>query len=121
MNRYEILDEALSYYNCDGLIEDSVLEDAVLYAMKRYAEHINRYDGWISIEDAFPEPLETVWLYNGENFITIGCLAEFEGSWCWARTNGDFYIENNEIVSECESDDLDDVKYWQKMPKLPRY
>ena len=121
MNKYEILDEALSYYHCDSLIpENSILEDAVLSAMTTYAEHLNRHDGWISIEDAFPKPLETVWLYNGKDFITIGCLAEFEGGWCWSRTNGDFYIENNEIVSECESDDLDNVKYWRKMPKLPQ-
>lgn len=28
------------------------------------------------------------------------------------------YVENGEIVSECEIEDLD-VKFWQELPKLP--
>lgn len=75
---------------------------------------------WISVKDHLPEPLQTVWLSNGEGWTTLGCRsAILDGLWCWAQTNGIIYEENDKIISECESDDLD-VNFWQPLPEPPK-
>lgn len=71
---------------------------------------------WINVDDALPTQYKTVWLTNGNN-CWLGCLVESDGGWHWAvYTGGDLYIENGEIVAECESEDVD-VKYWHEVPK----
>jgi hypothetical protein len=74
--------------------------------------------GWVSVNDALPEPLETVWLTSGEGWCCLGCLVESDGGWHWAQSNGVIYIEDGEIVSQCESEDLT-VNFWHKLPKAP--
>lgn len=95
--------------------------DSVGPTIEEYLEYIN---GWISVEDSLPEPLETVWLSNGKGWTSLGCRSDYyEGDngelvWCWAETNGIIYEENGKIVSECDSDDLD-VLFWHRIPKPP--
>lgn len=72
---------------------------------------------WISVEDSLPKDLETVWISNGQSWTTLGCLVDTPEGYHWAATNGIIYQEDDSIVSECESDDLD-VKYWCKLPKV---
>ena len=74
--------------------------------------------GWVAVTDALPKPLQTVWLINGKGWVCLGCLVESDGGWHWAESNGVMYIENDEIVSECESEDLD-VNFWHEIPKPP--
>jgi hypothetical protein len=74
--------------------------------------------GWVAVTDALPKPLQTVWLTNGKGWVCLGCLVEDAEGWHWAESNGVIYIENGEIVSECESEDLD-VNFWHALPKLP--
>lgn len=74
--------------------------------------------GWVAVTDALPKPLQTVWLTNGKGWVCLGCLIESDGGWHWAKSNGVIYIENGEIVSECESEDLD-VNFWHELPKPP--
>ena len=74
--------------------------------------------GWVSVTDALPKPLQTVWLTNGKGWCCLGCLIEDAEGWHWAESNGVIYIENGEIVSECESEDLD-VNFWHELPKPP--
>ena len=74
--------------------------------------------GWVSVTDALPKALQTVWLTNGKGWVCLGCLVESDGGWHWAESNGVMYIENGEIVSECESEDLD-VNFWHELPKPP--
>lgn len=76
--------------------------------------------GWVAVTDSLPKPLQTVWLTNGKGWVCLGCLVEIDGEWHWAESNGVIYIENGEIVSECESEDLD-VNYWHELPKPPSY
>jgi len=71
---------------------------------------------WVAVRDALPKPLQTVWLTNGKGWVCLGCLVESDGGWHWAESNGIIYIENGEIVSECESEDLD-VNFWHALPK----
>jgi len=73
---------------------------------------------WVAVTDALPLPLQTVWLTNGKGWVGLGCLIEDAEGWHWAESNGVIYIENGEIVSECESEDLD-VNYWHELPKPP--
>jgi hypothetical protein len=73
---------------------------------------------WISVREKLPEHLQTVWLTDGRDWVGLGCLIECQGGWLWAQSNGIIYAENGEIVSECESEDLD-VHYWHELPKLP--
>jgi hypothetical protein len=91
-----------------------IKKSAALQAMKRYAEQ----GQWIDVNDGLPEPLKTVWLTNGKGWVCLGCLVEDAEGSHWAESNGTIYIENNEIVSECESEDLD-VKFWHYLPKTP--
>ena len=74
--------------------------------------------GWVAVTDALPRPLQTVWLTNGKGWCCLGCLVESDGGWHWAESNGVIYIENGDIVSECESEDLD-VNFWHELPKPP--
>ena len=71
---------------------------------------------WITIEKKLPKPLQTVWLTNGNGFTTLGCLVEDNEGCHWAETNGVIYQEKDEIISECESEDLD-VVAWHELPK----
>lgn len=72
--------------------------------------------GWVAVTDALPKALQTVWLTNGKGWVCLGCLVEDAEGWHWAESNGVIYIENGEIVSECESEDLD-VNFWHELPK----
>jgi hypothetical protein len=72
---------------------------------------------WISVEEKLPNPLQTVWITNGKGWTSLGCLVEDAEGWHWAESNGIIYQEGNDIVSECESDDLD-VNYWMALPKV---
>ena len=81
--------------------------------------------GWVSVKDALPECLETVWVSNGKGWTTLGCRTDLyddgEGGWAWcwsAIANGIIYEEDGNIVAECEEDDLD-VQYWHGLPKPP--
>jgi hypothetical protein len=73
---------------------------------------------WIPVTEKLPEPLQTVWLTDGRDWVGLGCRVESDGGWHWAQSNGVIYSENGEIVSECESEDLD-INYWHDLPKLP--
>ena len=81
--------------------------------------------GWVSVKDALPECLETVWVSNGKGWTTLGCRTDLyddgEGgwAWCWAAiSNGIIYEQDGKIVAECEEDDLD-VCFWHKLPVPP--
>lgn len=80
--------------------------------------------GWVSVHDALPEILETVWVSNGKGWTTLGCRTDLyddgEGgwAWCWAASNGIIYEEDGKIVAECEEDDLD-VCLWHRLPVPP--
>lgn len=81
--------------------------------------------GWVSVHDALPETLETVWVSNGKGWTTLGCRTNLyddgEGgrAWCWAAiANGIIYEEDGKIVAECEEDDLD-VCFWHRLPVPP--
>ena len=71
---------------------------------------------WITVDKRLPKPLQTVWITNGKGWTTLGCLVETKEGWHWAETNGVIYQEEDEIVSECESEDLD-VVAWHELPK----
>lgn len=73
--------------------------------------------GWIDTKKKLPEPLQTVWISNGKGWTTIGCLVETNDGYHWAETNGIIYEEKGQIMSECESDDLD-VNFWHEIPKV---
>ena len=78
---------------------------------------------WVSIEKGcYPDPLETVWLYNPANgALALGCHT-YNGQddgWCWAISNGIIYAENGQIVSECEVDDDYLFTHWRRLPLLP--
>ncbi len=73
--------------------------------------------GWISVNNSLPKPLETVWISDGETWVALGCLVQHDEGYCWAESNGVIYVQNNEIVSECEEDDLNVVK-WHPLPRL---
>lgn len=82
-------------------------------------------DKWISVDDDLPEILETVWITNGKGWVSLGCIVVFDYDnedkpmWCWGEHNGTIYAEGDSIVAECEAEDLD-VKYWKRLPKLPK-
>ena len=83
------------------------------------AKWMQEQDEWISVEDRLPKSLQTVWLSNDNGFICLGCLVDNDDGWHWAESNGIIYIDNGEITSECESDDLD-VRYWMSLPSPPK-
>ncbi len=84
--------------------------------------------GWVSVHDALPETLETVWISNGKGWTTLGCRSDYfndigeDGKeqllWCWCASNGIIWEEDGKIVSECEGDDYD-VQYWHRLPVPP--
>jgi len=81
---------------------------------------------WINVNDNLPKEDETVWMCNAEKqYVWLGCLtyhghpSDEDSGWLWAVTNGTVWVENGEIVSECELDDDYDVTHWMSLPKLP--
>jgi hypothetical protein len=72
---------------------------------------------WISVKDKLPKPSQTVWLTNGKGWVCLGCRVTDADGWCWAESNGFTYIENEQIVAECDIEDLD-VHYWHELPKV---
>jgi hypothetical protein len=74
---------------------------------------------WVSVKDDLPKHLETVWVSNGKGWTTLGCRIVSNEGWHWAESSGVVYQENDEIVAECESEDLD-VEFWQSLPKPPK-
>lgn len=89
-----------------------------IYALgyKKGKEEANKKSNWISVNERLPEPLQTVWLSNGKGWVCLGCLVQDQEGYHWAQSNGIIYQENEAIVSECESDDLD-VQFWHELPK----
>lgn len=85
------------------------------------AEWERNRDKWISVKDELPDPLQTIWISNGEGWTSLGCRTQpdADGLWCWAETNGIIYQQDNKIISECESDDLD-VRFWKIVPEPPK-
>lgn len=75
-------------------------------------------DGWVPTWHLLPEHLKTVWITNGKGWVALGCVVKSDEGYHWAESNGVIYAENGEIVSECESEDLD-VAFWHPLPKLP--
>lgn len=73
---------------------------------------------WNLVSEKLPKPFETVWLTNGKKWVALGCLIADNFGMHWAESNGVIYSENDKIVSECESDDLD-VIMWHELPRLP--
>ena len=73
--------------------------------------------GWVNVNKQLPKPLQTVWIANGKGWVSLGCLIEDANGSHWAESNGTIYCENGEIVSECESEDLD-VVMWHQLPTL---
>ena len=71
---------------------------------------------WFNVSEKLPNELETVWLTNGKGWTCLGCLVLTDDGYHWAESNGVIYQENDKIVSECESEDLD-VVYWHKIKK----
>lgn len=119
----------LAFNDGTGYTIDIPKTDVDSIFFKNLADTIDRYikretnkddsnipDGWISVEDDLPEELETVFISNGKGWTSIGCLGYMDGHWLWAESNGLIYQEDNEIISECEIDDID-VKYWHRFPK----
>jgi hypothetical protein len=72
-------------------------------------------NNWKNVKDELPNHLKTVWISNGKGWTTLGCRIVLEDGWHWASFNGVVYQEGNEIVAECESDDLD-VSFWHELP-----
>ena len=73
-------------------------------------------DKWINVNELLPTPLALVWITNGKGWTSLGCLVEDNEGCHWAETNGVIYQEKDEIISECESEDLD-VVAWHELPK----
>ncbi len=74
-------------------------------------------NNWVAVKDTLPKAFQTVWLANSKGWCSLGCLVEDNEGWHWAQSNGVIYIENGEIVSDCDSEDLD-VEFWIDLPKL---
>jgi len=90
------------------------------YLKEQLTKQLNLTDvmKWVAVEDRLPPILETIWLSNGKGWTDLGCRVEANKGWHWAGQNGIIYQEKDQIVAECESDDLD-VVYWCKLPKPP--
>ena len=77
-------------------------------------------NGWVRVKDSLPNALQTVFISNGKGYTAIGCLVGSEDGFHWAESNGVIYEENGEIVSECESDDIE-VNFWHPLIFTTRY
>lgn len=98
------------------LVLPQMMESKIKLLLKKEEDPISSTKGWVSVKDLLPKAFQTVWLSNGKGWCCLGCLIEDNEGWHWAESNGVIYVENGEIVSECESEDLD-VTYWHELPK----
>ena len=100
----------------DIKVKDSALDDWIT-CLNYVEQNEMQSKGWVHVRKDRPEPLKTCWLTNGKGWVCLGCLIETPDGWHWAESNGVIYAENGQIVSECESEDLD-VIYWQYLPEF---
>ena len=110
----EIVDRTYGTDNVEDLSDFTISLSATIHMMKQYAAQPKG----ISVEEQLPEELESVWISNGKGWTALGCLVRVEDGWHWAESNGIIYEENNKIVTECESDDLE-VNFWHPLPTAP--
>lgn len=106
------------YYREERTSSDKIIAELEADINRLVDPFLTYVSGWVATTDKLPDPLQTVWLCNGKGSITLGCLVESDEGWHWAEGNGVIYVEKGEIVSECESEDLD-VLYWHELPSYP--
>ena len=115
--RKRIIDRTIGYIRKYG--KNKRLGTAIIYELKQVKLFaIPDVIQWVAVEDELPPILETIWLSNGKGWADLGCRVEDNDGWYWAGQNGIIYQEKDQIVAECETDDLD-VVYWCKLPKPP--
>jgi len=71
---------------------------------------------WFNVSEKLPTPLASIFISNGKGWVSIGCLVNTEDGYHWAETNGTMYEQDGQIITECESDDLD-VVFWHPFPQ----
>jgi hypothetical protein len=75
---------------------------------------------WINVKDRLPGEGQMVWGINPEQgtAVLVCRIIDVVDGWCWAMSNGTTYIEDGEIVAECEAEELD-ITHWMPLPNLP--
>ena len=71
---------------------------------------------WRDSDVFMPQEEKTLFISNGRGWTSIGCLVYLNDSWYWGEMSAGIYQENDEIIAECELDDLD-VRFWHPFPK----
>lgn len=105
---------------------DEAVEDFKAGALSPIAQRIHR-EGWvpvqwISVKDELPKPNECVWVYcQGQRnpYVFIGGRIVEDKEWCWAKSDGNFSINNDgKLDSDCDTDDYE-PHYWLPLPSPP--
>lgn len=76
---------------------------------------------WISVDEQLPAENQTVLAYSSDTkFVFIGAhVYTHNEGWFWTKSiNGDLWIEDDNIVTECEVDDDYQVTHWHPLPKI---
>lgn len=86
------------------------------YTHKQFADKFGiEFEGsFVKITDQTLPPLDKLlWLYDKEkNYVFLGVRSALENQgWFWAELDGDVWIENGEIVAECQIEDLEPTHY----------
>jgi hypothetical protein len=76
---------------------------------------------WISVDEQLPPENQTVLAYSKETkFVFIGAHVYLnDDGWFWSKAlDCDLWIEDGNIVTECEIDDDYQVTHWHPLPKI---
>ncbi len=74
---------------------------------------------WNKVSEKTPEENKTVWCYSEiTKQVFLGMFIYlFNEGWFWVASNGIIYLDNNEIQTECELEDVS-VTHWFPTPKI---
>lgn len=76
--------------------------------------------GWIALSTRMPDHLKAIWISDGKGTTTLGCRIVEGDSWCWGVCKGDIYEADEEIIVECEIQEID-VVVWHEVPMPPKF
>lgn len=75
---------------------------------------------WYSVEESLPQHMETVWMSDGKNYISLGCLFNDGETFCWAESSGYVYIKDGKIISD-DAELFDFIPtFWHPLPIPPK-
>ena len=79
----------------------------------------NRLPKWNKVKEKLPDINQTVWLTNGKDWVTLGCLVNYDGKLMWSCNNYVYVYSKDYQTAINYNIDFSEIIYWYPVPDLP--